>query len=68
MTPTQAILIGAILIGISIIAARVVAPYEIATGVDSQGNPLLWRANALTGDVQICPAINVLKHVEPKCE
>jgi hypothetical protein len=68
MTPAQAILIAAVLIGASIIVARAIAPYEIAPGVDGQGNPLLWRANAITGDVQLCPAINVLKHVEPKCQ
>jgi hypothetical protein len=68
MTPAQATLIGAILIGISIITARVIAPYEIAPGVDGQGNPLLWRANAITGDVQLCAALNVIKHTEPKCQ
>jgi hypothetical protein len=68
MTSAQATLIGAIVIGLAVVAARVIAPYEIAAGVDGQGNPLLWRINAITGDVQMCPALNVIKRTEPKCQ
>ena len=56
MTPTQAILIGATLISLSIVAARVIAPYEVAPGVDAAGNAFLWRTNVVTGDVQTCHA------------
>jgi hypothetical protein len=68
MMPTHTILIGAIVIGIAVIAARLIAPYQIARGVDAQGNPFLWRSNAITGDVQMCPALNVIRHTEPKCQ
>jgi hypothetical protein len=68
MTPAHAILIGAVLIGIAIVLAPLVAPYQFAPGVDAQGNPFLWRSNAVTGDVQACPALNVMRHTEPKCQ
>jgi hypothetical protein len=49
MTIQQAILIGAVIVGGSIIAARVIAPYEIASGT-----AVLWRVNTITGTVQLC--------------
>jgi hypothetical protein len=68
VTPTYAILIGAVVIGIAIVGARLIAPYQFAAGVDAQGNPFLWRSSAVTGDVQMCPALNVIRHTEPKCQ
>ena len=46
--------LGALLIGLSIVAARFVNRYEIAAGVDAGGNPIAWRLNTRTGEVQIC--------------
>jgi hypothetical protein len=41
-----AIMLGAVLIGASIIVSRLIAPYEIASG----GNTV-WRLNSVTGDL-----------------
>ncbi len=54
MTTQQAILLGAAIVGLSIVGARVIAPYEIAAGVGAGGNPFVWRANAMTGTVEFC--------------
>jgi hypothetical protein len=49
MTVQQSILFGAVIIGASIIASRVVAPYQMASGP-----ALLWRINTITGEVREC--------------
>jgi hypothetical protein len=54
MTPQQAILIGAGIIGASIIAARAMALYEISATRGADGNPMVWPANALTGNLEFC--------------
>jgi len=58
----------ATLIAVSIICAPLVSPYRIAPAVDADGNPFLWRVNAVTGDVQICPALRVIRDMRPTCQ
>lgn len=65
MTSPLATVIGVVIIGASIIGARLIAPYEFASGVDATGNPFLWRANVVTGDVQICAAKSVINDRDP---
>lgn len=54
MTTDRAILIGAAIIGGSIVLSRVVAPYEVSSAPG--GTPVIWRANTVTGDVTLCQA------------
>jgi hypothetical protein len=49
MTVQRAILIGSIIIGMSIVGARVIAPYEFTSGT-----ALVWRLNTITGVVVPC--------------
>jgi hypothetical protein len=49
MTVPQSIFIGAALIGASIVASRLLAPYQLVSGP-----ALLWRINTLTGEVREC--------------
>jgi hypothetical protein len=46
MPTSRAILVGAALIAI----ARVVAPYEIASGPTAH----VWRVNVITGNIRLC--------------
>jgi hypothetical protein len=68
MTTPYAILAASVILAAALIAARVIAPYEFASGVDAQQNPILWRGNTMTGDVKLCAALNVLRHVDPACQ
>jgi|GEM_PF-5032838 len=54
MTVQQAILIGAGIIAASIVVTRAMAPYEFSAGMGADGNPFVWRSNAITGDIQSC--------------
>jgi hypothetical protein len=65
MTIPQALIIASVIVGASIVGARLVAPYEIAAGNDGDGNPMLWRANTITGKVEICMALSVVKDRNP---
>jgi hypothetical protein len=67
MTPAVAILVGAIVVGVAIILARIIAPYELALASNADG-ALILRLNTITGDVQICLPLNIYKHIEPKCQ
>jgi len=49
MTIQQSILAGAAVIGVSIIAAQLITPYEMASGP-----ALVWRVNRITGEVREC--------------
>ncbi|MCP2125781.1 hypothetical protein [Bradyrhizobium ottawaense] len=49
MTIPQSILAGAAVIGACIVAAQVVAPYQMASGP-----ALIWRVNRITGEVREC--------------
>jgi hypothetical protein len=49
MTVPQSIIVGAALIGASIISARVLAPYQLASGP-----AFLWRINTMTGEIREC--------------
>jgi hypothetical protein len=42
-----------VIVGASIIGARVIAPYEISATTGSQ-NPMAWRVNTITGEVDAC--------------
>ncbi len=49
MTIQQSIVAGAAVIGLSIIAAQLITPYEMASGP-----ALVWRVNRITGEVREC--------------
>jgi hypothetical protein len=49
ITAPQAIILGSIIIAASIIGARVIAPYELASGT-----AIAWRINVVTGAVELC--------------
>lgn len=65
MRSNIAVLAGSFVIGMAIIGARFIAPYQIAAAVDGSGNPAIWRLNVVTGDVRFCPALNVIKDHNP---
>jgi hypothetical protein len=50
MTNQLALALGAAIIGLSIVGARLVGRYEISAASDSA----VWRVDSLTGDVQLC--------------
>jgi hypothetical protein len=65
MNAAQAILVGSVIVGLSIIGARVIAPYEVASGT-----AIAWRINTITGAVELCNmSIEVGNPVtgNPKC-
>jgi hypothetical protein len=49
MTTPQAALISSLIIGASIIGAKLIAPYQLASG-----NVAMWRLNTVTGSVTLC--------------
>lgn len=59
MTLPQSILTGAMVIGAAIVAAQLVAPYQMATGT-----AMVWRVNRITGEVREC--VRELDPREPK--
>jgi hypothetical protein len=65
MTIQQAIILGAVIIAVSIIGARVMAPYKMAGDTS-----IVWRINTVTGTVEPCNySIDVSKAVagNPRC-
>ena len=54
MTNQLAIIVGALIIGASILAAQFLGVYEIAAVTNTAGNPIVWRINRRTGDIEIC--------------
>lgn len=54
MSSVHAILVGAVLIGLSILGARVIAPYQIAMGNAPNGAIAIYRLNTFTGVVDVC--------------
>lgn len=54
MASQLAILAAAVIVGASIIGARMVAPYQISATVGADQNPMAWRVNTITGEVQAC--------------
>jgi hypothetical protein len=67
MTVQQAILIGAAIIGVSIIASRVIAPYQFSSAMGADGTLLVMRYNTITGDAQICVPVAVKGQAVPQC-
>jgi hypothetical protein len=51
MTTPQSILVGATVIGISIVVAQLATPYRIT---NSSASAFAWRVNQITGDVREC--------------
>lgn len=49
-----AVLIGAGIIGLSIVAATVIAPYRFTSTMAIGGAPIVSRANSITGEVEMC--------------
>ncbi len=49
MTIPQAIVVGSFIVAVSIIVARIIAPYEL-----SSGTAVVWRINTITGAVELC--------------
>jgi hypothetical protein len=64
LTPVQAIVATALILGASIIASRVVAPYDFAVGVSDSGEAVLWRVNTVTGDTEVCRTLGNLHRVK----
>jgi hypothetical protein len=65
MTVTQAIIIGSVIIAISIVAARFLAPYQL-----SSGTAVVWRINTITGSVELCNFETEVSHPvtgNPRC-
>jgi len=60
LTPVQAIVAGALILGASIIASRVVAPYDFAVGMSESGEAVLWRVNTTTGETEVCRTLGNL--------
>jgi len=63
LTPVQSIVAAALIIGASIIASRVVAPYDFTVGVSESGEAVLWRVNTITGDTEVCRTLGNLHHM-----
>lgn len=66
MTPAHAILIGSVVIAASVLGARALAPYEIAPGKDLDELPVVWRLNVMTGKIEFCTAVNIVKANHPQ--
>jgi hypothetical protein len=49
-----AIIVASLIVALSVIGARLMPRYEISGSLDASGNPIAWRVNSATGDVQIC--------------
>ena len=64
LTPVQSIVGAALIIGASVIASRVVAPYDFAVGVNESGEAVLWRVNTMTGDTEVCRTLGNLHRVK----
>jgi hypothetical protein len=54
MTNQLAILLGALIVGFSIVGAQFVSRYEVAAATDGSGNSIIWRANSRTGEIELC--------------
>jgi hypothetical protein len=48
------IVIAGLIIGLAVVASQFVGRYQIAAGVGADSQPLIWRLNARTGEIQIC--------------
>jgi hypothetical protein len=64
LSPVQAIVAVALILGASVIASRIVAPYDLAVGVSDSSEAFLWRVNTITGDTEICRTLGNLHHVK----
>ena len=64
LSPTQAIVAAALIIGSSIIASRVVAPYDFAVGMSESGEAVLWRVNTTTGETEVCRTLGNLNRIK----
>lgn len=57
---SRSILIAGGLVAAALVVGRILPLYRFAPGIDGGGNPMLWRANVLTGAIEICPAQRIL--------
>jgi hypothetical protein len=64
LSPTQAIVAAALIIGASVIVSRVVAPFDFAVGMNDSGDAVLWRVNTITGDTEVCRTLGNLNRVK----
>lgn len=60
MTTPHAIIVGASIIGATVFAARLVAPYELTSGPTT-----IWRLNTITGDIRLCDPWT--RAISPEC-
>jgi len=67
MTNQQALVIGAMIIGESILGARAMARYEFSPAMGADGNPFIWRSNVITGEVQSCRLMLESGRIVPQC-
>jgi hypothetical protein len=61
MKTPHAIIIGSVLIALAILGTKFLPIYQIYASRDAAGNPMLWRVNVLTGDMEMCLAANILE-------
>jgi hypothetical protein len=54
MTNQIAIIVGALIIGISIVGASFIDRYEISAAQGGSGNSVAWRLDKRTGETQLC--------------
>ena len=64
LTPVQATVAAALIIGASIMLSRVVAPNDFAVGMSDSGEAALWRVNTITGDMEVCRRLGNLHRVK----
>lgn len=59
--PSVAIIIAGVVIALAIVAARFLPVYQVFAATDGYGNPMLWRVNRITGEMQMCLAAGILQ-------
>jgi hypothetical protein len=59
MKSPLAIVLAALIVGLSIIGARFVPKFEISSAVDAAGNAFAWRINTRTGKIEACSLLPV---------
>jgi hypothetical protein len=54
MSNQIAFIVGVAILAITILFANIGGRYQIAAGSDAHGNPIVWRLNTHSGQVQNC--------------
>jgi hypothetical protein len=68
LTTPWAIVLASAILGATIIGARLIAPYQVGVNVGADGTlSIIWRANKITGEIQICRALPVRGGIVVSC-